>query len=400
VVQLVLYAPEEVWELAKEDADKRVSELLHQIRVRPEIHLFSSGVKFGYEHPPDKAQYGGYNTVVELNLPYCLHLPNGFTCNTVIRDPGRGALVSIQKTWTELAEGSHETDIVADDRELYYGPFEIASPKLPQAPAVGVTPRFYGKNVEIEKDTVGRFRYSRVRVCFETSHTDLSDREGDDSPFKAAIREASRSALDVVNDVIDVYRFVTGEFHVERLTDAVITLVYFADHNTGFEGAAIKDGLRSAIVNRSAREIDSIATMLSSGQEPERHDLLLLSARSSLHQGSVLIAVILAYQALEILVETKLRNAYRTMGHTDPAISQKLKDHHRLSERLTSLCREVTGSSVAGDTKFWNDWLVKCNRRRNGVVHRNESVTEVEAQELIDLSAECIRRVMALPFPA
>ncbi|MBZ5678158.1 MAG: hypothetical protein LAP61_28270, partial [Acidobacteriia bacterium] len=149
-----------------------------------------------------------------------------------------------------------------------------------------------------------------------------------------------------MNYLIDVYRFTTGEFHVERLTDAVLTLIYFADHNTGFEGAAIKGGIRSAVINRSAREIDRIAAMLAKGLKPDRHDLLLLSARSSLHHGNLLIAIILAYQGLEILVEAKLRNGYQRLGHADPAINQKLKDNHRLSERLTNLSREVTGQSV------------------------------------------------------
>jgi hypothetical protein len=200
--------------------------------------------------------------------------------------------------------------------------------------------------------------------------------------------------------LLDVYRYVTGAEHVERLPDMAVNRVYFADHNLVSEGVAVEGGVGSAIVNRSAREIQRIETMLKAGTEPERHVLLTQSSHAALNRGQLVIAIVAAFQALEILLETKLRAAYARQSLSESDITEKLKKFYNTKDRLTVLSREATGGfSVADDAAFWDSWLKHCNRKRNAVVHRNEIVSHPEASRVVDLCEQCMTRLSALPFP-
>jgi hypothetical protein len=116
--------------------------------------------------------------------------------------------------------------------------------------------------------------------------------------------------------------------------------------------------------------------------------------------GQLVLAVVVAFQALEIILETKLRAGYAKMGLSDLEVARKLRKSYRTIDRLRILCREVTGKSVADDPTFWRSWLTDCNRRRNGVVHKNESVTDSQALKVVELSEECIAKLFGLPFPS
>ena len=215
-----------------------------------------------------------------------------------------------------------------------------------------------------------------------------------------AFDKARKTGTVIVNYLLDVYRYVTGAEHIERLPTITANRVYFADHNLLSEGVSIESGLGSAIVNRSGHEIQRIEAMLRDGAEPPRHVLLLQSSRAALSRGQFVLAVVVAFQALEILLETKLRAGYVKQGLPDTEVTKKLEKWYKTKDRLTALCREVTGKSVADDTGFWALWLTDCNRKRNGVVHRNETLTDKEALGVVELCEQCITRLSALPFPA
>ena len=379
-----------------------VPELLNQVRVRPEFTWYGFRTLAAYETPPPRSAMLGHNTLVEFSLPYTLHLPSEIPFEVTRPQAQGGATVVLRKVWTDLATGSNEAEVYADNQLLYYGPAELQTPTVLQAPELGPWPRFTGTNIEVAKDTRGLFRYSRISVFFDSAVVGIGGSDSDETlqaSRSAALDAATEMAQDIVNYLLDVYRYVTGAEHVERLPTMTVNRVYFADHNLVSEGAIFKGGLGSAIVNRSGREIERIKEMLSSGTEPERHALLIQSAHAALDRGQLVLSVIVAFQALEILLETKLRTAYAHRGLSDSDVTDKLKNS-RTADRLKKLCREVTGGkSVVDDAVFWDSWKIDCNRKRNGVVHRNETVTHSEALRIVELCEQCIARLLALPFP-
>ena len=396
-VGITLLTSEDIAQLPRGQAEEHFAQLLSQFRLRPEIQLFEVGTFSSYVTPPSGASLLGKNVVLEARLPYCLSLPDGLITEVIVPDSGIRARVRVRKVWTDLAEGSTDLDAYADDRLLYLGNFEIQTPQFPQPPEHGPWPRLSGRNVEFEKDTRGRLRYTHIRIAFDMDQGSL-DSEHNESARRDALRQATEIGLQVINYFLDVYRYVTGETHPERLSLPIVTLVYFADCNLVFEGVVISHGLRSAVANRPGTEIDRLLQMVSAGDRPDRHELLLLSARAALDRRELLIAVIASFQALEIFLENKLREGYGKQGLDDPTITQLLNGTHRTKDRLQKLCREVTGKSVADDSQFWADWLADCNRKRNAVIHHNAPITHAEAERVVSLCEECVRRIKALPW--
>ncbi len=401
-ISVRIIASEEVAKLPREEAEGQLNSLLHQIRTTSELIIYGFHTLASYVHPPPKEALLGHNTRVEFSLPYTLHLPSNMPFEVTCPQTGKATVV-LRKVWTDLSAGSNDAEIYAEDQLLYYGPAKPRSPTIPQAPELGPWPRFTGTNVEIAKDTHGVFRYSQVQVFFDSVLVGVDGLETDETVQEArrsAFDNAKKKGADIVNYLLDVYRYVTGAEHVERLPTITANRVYFADHNLLSEGVSIESGLGSAIVNRSGREIQRIKEMLLDGTEPPRHVLLMQSSRAALSRGQHVLAVVVAFQALEILLEPKLRDGYAKQGLPDGDITEKLKKCYKAKDRLTVLCREVTGKSVADDTDFWDSWLNDCNRKRNGVVHRNETVTNHEALRVVELCEQCIARLSALPFPA
>jgi hypothetical protein len=315
----------------------------------------------------------------------------------------RPATVILRKVWTESAVGSNEAEFYADDQLLYYGPAKQRTPQIPQSPELGPWPRFTGTNIEIVKDIHGVFRYTQILIFFDSVLVGVDGPDEDEAVQTArssAFDKARKTGADTVNYVLDVYRYVTGAEHIERLPTITANRVYFAEFNLLSEGLRIESGLGSAIVNRSGSEIQRIREMLRDGVEPPRHVLLIQSSRAALTRGQVVLAVVVAFQALEIFLETKLRACYAKQGVPDSEVTKKLEKRYKTKDRLTILCRELTGKSVADDTVFLDSWVTDCNGKRNRVVHRNETLTNQEVLGVVDLCEECIARLSALPFPA
>jgi hypothetical protein len=356
MIPVHVIASREIATQPREQAERQLDALLHQVRIRPEIVLYSLRTVSSYEDPLPKSNLFGHNTLVEICLPYTLHLPSDMPLD-VAYPKDCMATVVVRKVWTDLAVGSNTAEIYSDDCQLYYGPVQLASPNIPQAPELGPSPHFSGTNLEIAKDTHGVFRYTQIHVFFESTQTAIAGLDTDEAVQAArslAYDGAMKTAKDVVNYLLDVYRYVTSAEHVERLSTMNVRRVYFADHNLLFEEVGIEGGLGSAIVNRSGREISRIREMLLAGAEPERHVLLMQSARAALNRGQLVLAVVVAFQSLEILLETKLRLAYAKLGLSDADVTERLKRWYRTKDRLTRLCREVTGGSCVGDdTLCW-----------------------------------------------
>ena len=393
MISVRLLVPQEVASLPVDVAEKTIDSLLHEVRIRPELVLYGFRTTAAYVDPLLRSQLFGHNTLVEVSLPYTLHLPSGAPFDVSCAD-GPKALVVVRKIWTERAAGSSTTEIYADNQPLYYGGTQVASPTSPQAPELGPHPQFTGTNVEITADTHGVFRYTKIHVFFDSTTVvqNPSSDEDKQTTNSLAYDSATETAREIVNYLLDVYRYVTAAEHVERLSAMNVNRVYFADQNLLFEGLGIEAGIGSAIVNRSRYEIERVREMLRSGTEPERHVLLLQSSRAALGRGQLVLAIVAAFQSVEILLESKLRDAYVRLGLSDASITSKLKKFYRTKDRLTVLCREVTGGrSVADDNVFWDAWLIECNRKRNGVIHKSELVSRVETVRIVELCEQCRR---------
>ena len=260
-LQVTLLADEEIRALPPEQATERLSSLLHQVRVRPEFTIYGFGTFASYVERPNPGHFRGYNTLVEVNLPYTLHLPSGMLFPVADQQGVVRGLLQTRKIWTDLADGSNNVEALADDQLLYHGPALPATPHVPQDPVLGPWPRFTGQNVELGKDTHGIFRYTQVRLLFDTEHTGI-DGEDDAEAVKearnVAVITATSTAAEFVNHLLDVYRHVTGENHVERLPRQLVTKCILRTSTSCTRVLDWKEALALQLsIDRAAKSTDS-----------------------------------------------------------------------------------------------------------------------------------------------
>jgi hypothetical protein len=80
-ISITAMVPEEVTALPLEDAKKYLAEIVQNVRPAPEFVIHGFATVASYEKPIPKEQLMGHNTLVEVSLPYTLHLPSGMPVN-------------------------------------------------------------------------------------------------------------------------------------------------------------------------------------------------------------------------------------------------------------------------------------------------------------------------------
>ena len=75
-IAVTIVIPQEFAQLPPDQSGARLNALLDQIRSAPEFVVYDFQMRGAYEEPPTKEALFGHNTLVEVRLPYTLHLPS------------------------------------------------------------------------------------------------------------------------------------------------------------------------------------------------------------------------------------------------------------------------------------------------------------------------------------
>jgi hypothetical protein len=277
---------ETIEQVPRTDLERDVAERIKGVSTASTFGIYKTYIQFAYADPGSISGFDHANVLVEARLPYCLHLPNGFEVEISIPDSIAKALVNFQKEWTKAAyEGgvpSDNIDFYAEDTVTHFQKATVVTPNTPIKPEEGWDPHFTGTNIETIKDQNGTFRYSRIYIQFDPNIDggripDLENlRKGE---METLLGTIDAQALNIVNRIIDCYRYVTKQEYVERLGHLSTHLVYFRKENQGFY--PIVPLIEGAVMNRSKREIDQIKNMLVKGVQPPIHKLLALGCSLS-----------------------------------------------------------------------------------------------------------------------
>lgn len=376
--------------------ERDLRELIGSVRPEPELIVYGTHVVYGDVNVGDTVMLPGTNVLIEVNLPYCLHLPQGI--QTAVNCPDvPGAHAVFRKIWTENAKGSSSHDFMSPDRALFHGPYKFNSPTLPQQPEKGPWPLVNAENMEYVDDTLGRLRYTNILIYLnldiQMSELNTPDKNS------SGLKRVEEIGLRIVNFALEHYRAITKEMHIEPLSGVEIVRIFCSDHNTGFLGVRFVNPVRSAMANRSGKDIESWAGSLELGKELPLYRRLLLNAEASLRKGQTLLSVVLAFQSLEIYIEQKLFAAYLRLGRSDEQARIELRKNWKVNDRLKKLCRDTTGSSIADDSTFWNEWTNDCKRLRDAGIHQGEVITTGGAARALELIEKCLQRLDLLSWP-
>jgi hypothetical protein len=369
---------------------------LPDISIEKPSTVYGAILKYGYVDPSTLpiSSYG--DTLIQATLPYCLHVPNGAWFEVHVAEQGYSAVVTLQKVWTVKAQGSSAADFEHDTLATYFTNNNLRTPQFPLNPSLGWEQDYSGKNVEKINDTNGVFRYTDVFVELTTGIS-AEQLEADGTEKKALLGELSLKVIEVMNRLLDTYRYVTRESYVERVGSLNIHNIFFPKENAGFYvmsmlGSGITNGMMN-LPRATTRDIDR---MLKAGERPPLAELLQLDAESSLEKRAYTLAVVKSFQALEVFLEKYLLISYQVAGLSESDALRVLDLKWRTPERLKQVLKDVNGQS-ASQMSWWQEWIGLYDSARNEVLHQGKEPPAAEAARVIALNSDVLTWLKQLP---
>ena len=368
----------------KEKLEADLANMLKEVRIDTPFKMKSMFPVYSLVKKPGVPEYA--NTIAEVNLPYCLHLPNGYEVDVNLLEKKCKAKVIFKKVWTNKAKDSSEVDLFAKDRATYFKKGTITSPVLPHKEELGWELNFTGRNVEKTKDNSGYFRYTKLQVLFNTNY---KKREIEKHKLDTVQKEISERVSEIVNKILDIYRYITKEEYIERLGSLNINNVYFFELDIGFYPVGMR--IEGATMNKSENYIKKIKDMLVNDESPPLYKLLLLNSKSSLNKKMFTFSVVSSSQALEIFLENFLIEKYREIGFSEEETNDKLNQSWRTKDRLKVLLKETINHSLLEERILWDKWCNMYDKVRNEVIHRGKEPTPKETKDALELNKKVIK---------
>jgi hypothetical protein len=355
--------------------------MLADVATKPNFQLF--GTAFSYSYPEEelgKRPAQPANTLIEMGVPYCFHVPDNAMFE-LKQDAAVSHLV-FRKVWTTRAAGSSNADYRSPTRVLYHNKTTVRTPNFPTEPDHGPEPICTGVNVEAEKDRSGLYRYSLVWMFLHTAYAreTLISKAGAESARSDMIARG----VAAINRFVDIYRAVTKAAHVQRLASVHVRDIFFREHNIGFHGASFGHGIGTAVMNRSETELNAISRMCATGEDIATWDLLFLDADASLNSNSFTLAVVNAFQALELRLEDFLERRMAHQGMQPADIEERLGRIWRTKERLKDLVAPLVGRRlIDDDPNLWNRFCWAYDDIRNKLIHAARDLDHDKAERAI-----------------
>ncbi len=363
--------------LSQEELKKWVETEIQNISPHRQFRIDTIMPAFSLEGDVPKSEF---NTLLLVNIPYVFYLPDYFVVNLNYPFECR---VKFLKQWTERVNGSTTFDAISEKR-LYFRNFDLKTPLLPLDATGGADIRFTGKNIEKEGDNSGEYRYSTLLIELDTN-------------FKQEEIDNNRLVLDQVKGLVmravvyltRIYKYCSEDFSI-RFRPPTIVEIFFPERNLGFyviDGALMRD----ATINNSKQEIDQFEKLSEEGFEPTLDLILLMDAKSAFTAQEYKLAILEAFQAMDVFLETFMRAGFTKKGLDEPTVAQKLEKTWKTRERVEKLLIELCGKGLSQiDGKCGSDWHKSYEDIRNAMIHRGYQPSSDDALKTINLNEAAI----------
>lgn len=235
--------------------------------------------------------------------------------------------------------------------------------------------------VEIRYDRLGRVAFTSVDILFPRLVANQDE------------HELRRMVLAVLNRLIEVYRFTTGEYYLESIPMHELreydTSIIKEDGSKAPEMAHSGTFGYGLTLARYAPIPDMSRQLLLTGAEVPVPDLLLLNARREYLLEDYRIAVVQAETAFEALVDEVVSHYYRATGRSDAEVDVILNNtglKNLLKDHIPKCC---TNAFVG--TQEYTTWESDLYSLRNAVVHRGASVDAAVVNKAIDAGEKAMK---------
>jgi hypothetical protein len=183
-------------------------------------------------------------------------------------------------------------------------------------------------NAEIERDRLGRLRYTRV----------LFLNEGDEYPLDKILR--------AMNKLIDVYRVISDEYWLNRINEDDI-LFTSQTNSEGDSGGFVYGGMIKAKPDINDEKLKLLTTLLTRTNSIPTSHFLLLDAKKALDERDHALAIIYSITALESVTKQYFERMALSKG-----LSRKMFQNTRLFTLVTVLMRLILSKDKLPDTLF------------------------------------------------
>ncbi|MEI6528284.1 MAG: hypothetical protein WCO10_01255 [bacterium] len=383
----VLVNKKEFEKLSSDQQKQLLTNDLNKVNLEKAFIITTTSPVYQLTDPSFLKEEFDCNTIIEATLPYCLHVPNNYDFDINYKGKEHVANVRLQKIWTTSTVDSDYADYLAENKTTYFKDTVLTGPQFPINESLGWQQHWTGKNIEKERDANGTFRYTKVIIQIDT---DFKIEEINKN-ISSVINTISEISLEVINKLLDVYRYVTQEDYVERLGSLNINNVYFVDHNNHLYISSLGYGIGDAIMNRPLNMLKTIELMLKNDEMPLLYELLLLDGASSISKKAYTLAVVKIFQAFEIFLENFLFSAYIKKGLSPEDVQAILNRKWNTKDRIKDLVFEVSEKKLSKESAIlWNGWCTNYDKIRNEVIHRGKELNNQDAIETLKINKEII----------
>lgn len=381
------YSHENLTKQEKVTIASEVKSIANQVIDEQQIDLKISHIKYSLENE-EGIPKSEFDTVIEAYIPYAIYVPNGFSVN--MNQPVKSK-VTFFKEWTDKAKGSLNFDVIGE-KKLFYRDYTVATSYFPKPIDSDWKPNITGKNIEMNNDTVGYFRYSKLIIEMDTQMGKSTENR-----FDHVYQDTYFSSLKIANSLIELYRNTTGEFHLRKLNKIFLGSIFFPKQNWGLYPNEFN--VRNAIINHSQDTISTFRERLENGESLKMYQLLLDDAKAALTNNEFKLAVTESFQAFDVFVDVFLLDWLIKKGVEEKVALEKIEGKTtktKINPRNKQSLIVKYGIAVNMNATLYDEWGTKYNTIRIPAIHGTKDIGRQEAISSIEINEQMIAHFLTL----
>ncbi|MGB2841531.1 MAG: hypothetical protein WBC40_03495 [Halobacteriota archaeon] len=341
-------------------------------------------------------------------LPFCLYLNDGTYSLTLNKDIE--ADVSLKKVRQKPCDMRLEINILSKgeiDGDAYY---EVTSMIDGESYSI--------KGSNLKKEETGyeihviRYKNGRARLCllpfyynceldkdergfFRLTQVTITIRQIERYEFDEEIKYFD-TALKIINRLIDVYRYVTKEYHIKKITEEdvmaySINIIGPIDITGPRSLGYFQNGVIPLREDISPKEHLEIKRLLKDNEQIPISDLLLLDAKNFIRLGDYRRTIIESIIAIEPCIEKFVGQKLAERG-----VSKKHREDFFNNVTLSSQIKGLLKLLVKPEELDYQliEDLATTNKLRNKIVHENVNVVNVSKLNA-EKAINCTERIIS-----
>lgn len=316
-----------------------------------------------------------YKYELKTALPYCLNIKDD-TYSIIYNKTEY--LFKTSKIWASSAIGSDSFDDYEDDPNRKPIDFKFKTPEF-SGSILDYTNKYTGKNIQYIEDDTDHFRLTVIEVFWESSKN-YFNKEYDNNSKNTHFT----MILKVLNSFIEIYRYVSGQFHLPLLKEIPYrNFSTLKNIETGVVNAFFSTNVKKAQYNIPKGEHSELKSLLINENFLDSTILSINSAKHWLSRSQFRNSIIDAIISLEPVIFSFIEQEWLKRGVSKNKTREQL-DKIDLNHLMTIEIPNVIDIKKNNVKKIY-EGVIKAISLRNKIIHKNfKDFSRENAEEAVD----------------